>query len=300
MANTYGLLDDNLIVCMTAGFLFLLLFGVVCLIWIIRLKKHVNLLKEGIRQISTGQYSYRFHLHDERQFMDIFHQFNQMAETVENMVEQMDKITLQRAELEVQSLQAQINPHFLYNTLSSISRLAKLGEVDNLHAMLLALAKFYRLTLNEGKPEYYLEQEIQHVRSYMEIQQIKYRELVTFSYQVEEELLRYLTLRMILQPFAENAIKHAFVGEPMHIRLEVYEQGTSIIFQMMDNGVGMPKERLATIYTEGEGKGIGIVNVHNRIKLHYGEEYGIQITSDLGIGTTVKISIPKTLESKHK
>jgi two-component system, sensor histidine kinase YesM len=264
-----------------------------CLLWMFRAFHYINQLKTSMQQIGKGDYRYRFRLKNKRQFMGILHQFNEMAKAVELFARQLDLTAIQRTELEVESLQAQINPHFLYNTLSSISRLVKLGEVEHAHSMLLALAKFYRLTLNEEKAEYYIAQEIQHVSAYMEIQQIKYRELVTFTYEVKDDLLEHLTLRMILQPFVENAMKHAFFGDPMLIRLKVDDRDHRIVFSITDNGLGMPPERLESIYHATGETGLGIANVHHRIQLHYGEEYGVKLDSHPGVGTTVTIEIPK-------
>jgi two-component system, sensor histidine kinase YesM len=266
---------------------------VLCLLWMLRALHYFYQLKTGMQQIGKGDYRFRFRLKNKRLFMGVLHQFNEMAEAVELFARQIDQTTVQRTELEVKSLQAQINPHFLYNTLSSISRLVKLGKVEHAHSMLLALAKFYRLTLNEEKAEYYIAQEIQHVSAYMEIQQIKYRELVTFTYEVKDELLEHVTLRMILQPFVENAMKHAFFGDPMVIRLTIDERDERIVFSIMDNGLGMPSERLDAIFHANGETGMGIANVHHRIQLHYGEEYGVRLESRPGAGTTVTIEIPK-------
>jgi sensor histidine kinase YesM len=205
---------------------------------------------------------------------------------------------LRKREAELAALQAQINPHFLYNTLSSISRLAKFGEIGKLHDMVMALAKFYRLTLSDGRAIIPIEDEWQQALAYVDIQRIKHRDRLRFSFRIDEGLFRYDTLKLILQPFIENVLEHSWYGgEPIWLKIWGYAQDESIVFQIIDDGVGMPPGKIESIFApSGVKAGYGIRNVHERIRLQFGEPFGVSIRSGRGIGTSVKIVIPKFTE----
>ena len=229
---------------------------------------------------------------------DEFHQIsvalNEMGERTEKLFDEVYVTNLRKTEAELESLQAQINPHFLYNTLSSISRLAKFGEVEKLHQMVMNLAAFYRLSLNEGRKIIPIHKELEQARAYLDIQTVKFGDRLSILFDVKAEVYRYNTIKLILQPFIENVLKHGWCGDRIHIRISAEKALNTIRFKIIDDGVGMKRARLLEIMrADGvEGAGYGIRNVDERIKLYYGKEYGVSIDSRTGIGTTVTIAIP--------
>ncbi|MNJ40466.1 Sensor histidine kinase YpdA [compost metagenome] len=231
------------------------------------------------------------------EFSQIASALNKMGQNIDHLIEQVYLTQIEKKEAELESLQAQINPHFLYNTLSSISRLAKFGEIDKLQKMVLDLAKFYRLSLNEGRTVIPIRHELEQAEAYLNIQRTKYGDKVAISYDLDPEIVRYVTIKLILQPFIENALEHAWFGDALHIRIEVKKNGDNIVFKVIDNGLGMPPSLIHRIFdpVEGQNVGFGIRNVNSRIQLHFGAEYGVTIGSRPGMGTTVQILIPATL-----
>lgn len=130
------------------------------------------------------------------------------------LIQEVYLSNLHKKEAELEILQAQINPHFLYNSFSSINRLAQFGEISKIRSMVSGLAKFYRLTLNEGRTMIPVEKELQHVQTYIDIQKIKYEDHLTFNFDIDQKALGFDTVRLILQPFVENILEHAFYGRP--------------------------------------------------------------------------------------
>lgn len=233
--------------------------------------------------------------------------FNEVKQLSESYNRQMDKIQelmdqikqeqgeLRRSEMNV--LQAQINPHFLYNTLDSILWLAESGENEKTVAMVSALGNLLRISLSKGENLITLQKELNHAQSYLTIQKYRYEEQFTYSFEVDETLLDYLTVKIVIQPFLENALYHGieYMVDPGNIFVRVFEENNNIHIEIKDDGVGMDKDTLELIQKLKESKetGIGIRNVHQRIQVYFGKEYGVNITSELDEGTTVTIIIPK-------
>ena len=206
---------------------------------------------------------------------------------------------LRKAEFEL--LQAQINPHFLYNTLDAIVWSAEAGNQKQVVKMVGSLSEFFRSSLNKGKELVRVREELSHARSYLEIQQIRYQDILSYEIEVPEELFEYEIPKITVQPIVENALYHGIKnrrgGGKITITGEEGDNDYRII--VTDDGIGMDSERLAQI-TEGlSGKNpgdvkiYGLYNVNERIKLFYGEEYGISIESEYDRGTRVVIRLPK-------
>lgn len=242
------------------------------------------------RSFQSGEFSRRIPHAGRDEFALIASAFNRMAQSIDELIRKVYVQGLQKKEAELRALQAQMNPHFLYNTLSSINSLAHIGETRKLSEMVAGLVKFYRLALNDGCTTIAIGDEIEHVRSYLHIQAIKYASRFTVSYEVEPGILGCETVKLILQPFVENVLKHAWFEERIHIRICGRREGERIEFRIIDNGVGMVPERMRE-RRDGSG-GYGIRNVDERIRLQYGDEYGVRIFSGPGIGSTVRIVIP--------
>ncbi|RIX52473.1 sensor histidine kinase [Paenibacillus nanensis] len=228
------------------------------------------------------------------EFSQIATALNGMGEDIEALIHKVYLTQLQKKEAELEMLQTQINPHFLYNTLSSINRLAKFGENAKLQEMVVNLGKFYRLTLNSGKTLIPIHSEIEQSNAYLDIQKVKYGHRLEVTYDIDPEIWKYETMKLILQPFIENALKHAWSGDRIHIRIVARREGDVIRYRIIDDGMGMRQERLNEIMVDADESetGYGIRNIHQRIRLQYGDQYGVSLYSRLGIGTSVTICIP--------
>ncbi len=237
------------------------------------------------------------------EFSQIATALNGMGEDVGALINKVYLTQLQKKEAELEMLQLQINPHFLYNTLSSINRLAKFGENEKLQRMVVQLGKFYRLTLNSGRTLIPIFSEIEQSNAYLDIQKVKYGNRLEVLFDVDAAVWPYETIKIILQPFIENALKHAWSGDRIHIRIAVRKVGQEIQYRIIDDGLGMPRWKIRDILnppSECESEtGYGIRNIDQRIKLQYGPEYGVSIFSARGAGTTVLLRIPAKKRKGH-
>jgi sensor histidine kinase YesM len=163
--------------------------------------------------------------------------------------------------------------------------------------MIMALARFYRLTLNKGKTLISIYHELEQVKAYVQIQKIKYRERVQIYYDIDSDVLQFDTVKIILQPFVENALQHALYGKVIHLRISIKRVNDDIEFKVIDDGVGMRRETIRQIFLkDGVGIGYGIRNVDARIKLQFGQSYGVELFSIWGAGTCARILIPAHME----
>lgn len=257
------------------------------------LSSNIKKIIYGINMLENGHFSFRVEEKVDDEFKQIMITLNKMAMTIETLINEVYVTSLKRKEIELQLLQAQINPHFLYNTLSSISRLAKLGKIEELHLMILALAKFYRLALNEGRMIISIEKEVEQIKAYIIIQSIQFGNRLKVSYDFDDEIMRFDTIKFILQPFIENILEHAWHQDTMIIRIKGYKIEENIYLEITDNGIGMTEELLEQVLLDDDSrKGYGIYNVENRIKLQFGDDYGVRINSVLGNGTKIQLTIP--------
>lgn len=256
-----------------------------------RIMKFVSILNA----FREGDLRKRMTYRGKDEFSQIATALNDMGEDFEMLIEKVYLTELAKKEAELEMLQTQINPHFLYNTLSSINQLAKFGENEKLRKMVLQLAKFYRLTLNSGKTLIPVSSEIEQVNAYLDIQKVKYGDRLEVTFDVDVEVWRYETIKLILQPFVENALKHAWSGgDHIHIRIVARREGNEILYRIIDDGMGVRQDNVKELLnTSGDSEtGFGIRNIHQRVQLQYGEQYGVSIFSRVGIGTSVNIRIP--------
>ena len=230
--------------------------------------------------------------------------FNIMAEKLQNQMDEIRRNEREKRKMEKKLLQSQINPHFLYNTLDSIIWMIQSGEYKGAEQMVSSLAKFFRISLSQGKDIIPLEKELEHATSYLAIQNIRFKDKFEFSVQADKKLLHYLCPKLSIQPLLENAIYHGMEGvyDDGEITISVYEKDNLIHIDVSDNGLGMPEKVVEYIMhnrvvSSKRGSGIGVRNVDERIKLIYGEQYGVTIESELDEGTTATIIIPKLEET---
>ena len=257
-------------------------------------------VEEVTKQVANGNLSVRSDVENGVEIRALSESLNTMIDKINELLEQVttEQIRLRKAEFEL--LQAQINPHFLYNTLDTIIWLAEAGEQKKVVSMVGSLSDFFRSTLSRGKDIVTLKEELQHVRSYLEIQQVRYQDILRYEIEVPEELYLCRIPKITIQPLVENALYHGIKNKRgagrICIRCEKEEKGCRILIS--DNGIGIVEERLAQV-RDGirnkvlTGKDIyGLYNVHERIRLNFGEGYGISIESEYGEGTVVSILLP--------
>lgn len=226
--------------------------------------------------------------------------------SIQNSYEQIDtlmkEIVLEqneRRKSELDALQSQINPHFLYNALESITWMVE-GERNNEAVFMISqLAKLFRISLSKGRTVISIKDELQHAQSYMNIQNIRYKNTFSIVFDVDAELYSYCTVKLILQPILENAINYGMSGmdDCGEIKVSGRKDRETIVLSVTDNGIGMSEEVVEFALTEGnnihkKGSGVGLVNVNNRIQILFGKEYGLQIESEPDEGTIVSIHIP--------
>lgn len=223
---------------------------------------------------------------------------NQMLTTSRRLVEDLYKVNIEKKESDLKLLQAQINPHFLYNILDSINWMAYRGETENVSKMTRLLSAFFRQALNRGEATVTVEQELEHVRTYLDILRLRYGDDIRYVIDVDPAILGQKTINLILQPIVENAVVHGIM-EKEDPEGTVTIRGTHdesyMVISIIDDGVGIPEDVIERI-TRGELQpssdgGFGLKNTNDRIRLHYGEEYGLMIESTK-LGTTVGVRLP--------
>ena len=224
--------------------------------------------------------------------------FDKMAGRINSLMEKQrqDQQSLHRAELEL--LQAQINPHFLYNTLDSIAILAESQREEDVIDMVTSLSTFFRNSLSRGEDIIPLRSELVQAKSYLEIQQIRYSDILTYSISVPESIQDRPVPKLILQPLIENALYHGIKNRRGRgtITITGAEEDGMILLRVRDNGAGMSPEQLAQLQSgvyEEHHSGLGLKNVHQRIRLYCGEPYGLSFESEPGAGTTVTVRLPR-------
>lgn len=222
-------------------------------------------------------------------------------EEIERLMKKIMEEQNERRKSELAALQSQINPHFLYNTLESITWMIESGKNQDAVFMISELAKLFRISLSRGKTIISIKDELQHCRNYMNIQKYRYKERFETEYDISEEIYSFCTVKLILQPILENAIYYG-VGdmdkdEDPRIVVRGWKQEQDIYIAVSDNGIGMRREDVENILTGNQkaikhGSGVGLINVHTRIRLMFGKKYGLIVESEPDEGTTVTIHLP--------
>ena len=257
------------------------------------LEKSVNALEEGALDTEVYQGGSYEIQHLGRSIGD-------MAKRIQALMEDIVAEHESKRKSEFDTLQSQINPHFLYNTLDIIVWMIENEQKQEAVKVVTALARFFRISLSRGKSIIPVKDELEHVRSYLMIQQMRFKNKFTYDIQAEQEVLSLASLKLLLQPLVENAIYHGmeFMDGDGEILIKVFIQEERLRFIIEDNGLGMTKEQVQGLLTEKKhsssrrGSGIGVKNVNERIRLYFGEEYGLFIRSEPDEGTAVEICLP--------
>ena len=233
-----------------------------------------------------------------REVRELSNSFGHMVLRIQQLMSTVREEEVNLRKTELKALQAQINPHFLYNTLDSIAWMCERGRNADAVNMVHALARLFRISISKGHELIPISRELEHAESYLQIQKYRYKNRFTYEFRVDQTCLDYYCNKITLQPILENAINHGLelmVDDEGHITVEVCQEGEDILFRVTDNGVGMSQEQVKAIMsrTPGEQAGIGIRNVDERLKIYFGSKYGLRITSELDVGTQVELRMPK-------
>lgn len=237
-----------------------------------------------------------------REVRELSDSFGHMVRRIQQLMTTVREEEINLRKTELKALQAQINPHFLYNTLDSIAWMCERGKNADAVQMVHALARLFRISISKGHELIPIAKELEHAESYLQIQKYRYKNQFTYHFDVDPACTGYLCNKITLQPIIENAITHGLdlLVEEGHIEVTVRQDGEDILFVVTDNGVGMEEEQLkAILHREPSDRtGIGIKNVNDRLRIYFGERYGLQIESVPDEGTSVTVRLPKVMEGR--
>ena len=239
-----------------------------------------------------------------REVRELSDSFGHMVLRIQQLMSTVREEEINLRKTELKALQAQINPHFLYNTLDSIAWMCEQGRNTDAVKMVHALARLFRISISKGNELIPIAKEIEHAESYLQIQKYRYKNQFTYEFDVDPTCLNYYCNKITLQPIIENAINHGLdlLVDEGRITVRVYPDGEDIVFTVQDNGVGMSEEQVASILHQDpkDRTGIGIKNVNDRLQIYFGKQYGLHITSELDVGTCVEIRMPKIQEGTYE
>ena len=265
----------------------------------------ISQLNQATEKIAQGDFNARAQADSEDEVAELAVSFNKMAGSMQSLIDKgkEDERKMRKADLRL--LQEQIQPHFLYNTLDTIVWLIESNEPDEAVTMVVTLSDFFREILSKGKEFISIKEEEKHISSYLQIQEMRYRDILEYDIQLDQVIYKYQILKLTLQPVVENALYHGIKYKRakgcIHIHGE--KEGDIIRLTVRDDGVGMDEDELEQLRQQIEKpcqeteKGFGLANVNERIHMYFGPEYGMKIQSQKGKGTTVEIVIPAILEA---
>lgn len=268
-----------------------------------KITEPVTEILNNVKAVGKGNFNMREVETDSLEIQELDAGTRKMAERIQLLLENVKKEQEMQHLTELQLIQAQVSPHFLYNTLDTIVWLIEGGQDEDALNMITSLSVFFRTSLSKGKDIITLEEEERHTLSYLEIQQFRYRDILDFEIQIPESLKQILVPKLTLQPLAENALYHGIKNKrgKGKILIEGIDLGEDLILRVTDTGQGMTKERLQEVQTAietGERKGFGLAAVSERIHLYYGSGYGLKISSKEGEGTVMELYLAKKMQNE--
>jgi two-component system, sensor histidine kinase YesM len=262
--------------------------------------KPLGKLRSLMKRAEEGDLSVRFNSKYNDEIGQLGNSFNNMIQEISNLIDLVYEEQKRKREAELKTLQAQIKPHFLYNTLDTIQWMAQDHGAKDIFNVVGALATLFRIGLSKGKEMISVREELEHIKSYLMIQEARYEDKLNYEISYNENVLEYRVLKLILQPLVENAIYHGLNARRGggKITITAKLEDDKIIFCIADNGMGMTLEKMEEIQAllnnnlEPTTTGFGVFNVHERIRLSFGSEYGLRYTSIYGEGTQVEVRHP--------
>ena len=270
-----------------------------------------RLLSRPLQQLENAMEAFeqdadRFAFHavrGTREVQNLSDSFGHMVGRIQQLMTTVREEEIDLRKTELKALQAQINPHFLYNTLDSIAWMCERGKNADAVQMVHALARLFRISISRGHELIPIEKELQHAEAYLQIQKYRYKNQFTYHFTVDEGCLHCLCNKITLQPIIENAIVHGLdlMVDAGHIEITVRPDGGDILLIVADDGIGMEPEQVAALLQNepSDRTGIGVKNVNDRLRIYFGPEYGLSITSAPYEGTTVTIRTPRVPEDRE-
>ncbi|KAA1191246.1 sensor histidine kinase [Paenibacillus sp. B2(2019)] len=270
-----------------------------------RLVYSINSAVNGMKRVKQGIFTpitTRYRANDESDFL--IDGFNRMSTQINELIVQVQTEQGRKKEAEMKALMAQINPHFIYNSLESINSMAVLQGNKDISKMVISLGKLLRISISQNQELIPLQMEFEHVRHYLDIQKFRFEDKFSYIINLPEGLRTFMTQKLIVQPIVENALYHAIepMEDPGIIEITAYEMGTDMIIIVKDNGPGFDLAKMMNLWdNEGGGQkkysdsGVGLKNVHERLNIRFGSPYGLLVCSSPGFGSTIRIRIPKIL-----
>lgn len=268
-----------------------------------KIVKPIKRLKLLMSFVQDGNFEIKVNVDSNDEIGDLANSFNTMTDKIKILIDEVYVDKIKQKDLQLQLLQNQINPHFLYNTLESIHMMAEINHDKESSKMATALGRILRYGISNKASIVTIKDEIDNITDYITLQQVRFDELYSFKINIAEDIYYCKTIKLILQPLIENAINHGLSNKASEGLIEVlgYRFKSETILEVRDNGKGIDKQRLDRLNNyindlDNSFTSIGLKNVNNRIKLHFGDNYGIHIYSEFNTGTTVKINMPYTLK----
>jgi len=264
-------------------------------------------LKGGLEEISEGNFDYKFDIKSKDEIGLFADSFNHMSSRIKDLLEQVELEEEQKRTFELALIQQQIKPHFLYNTLDIILKLSQMGQERKAQMVTKRLGDYYKNSLSSGSDIVSVDKEIKITRDYLALQKIRYSDILDFDIKLKSDLTGKTIPKLTIQPLVENAIYHGLKYKETLGQIKIYDQETQDAYYLIveDNGIGIPplrKEQIdaylsANVFEHSNEikESFGLRNVNHRLKLFYGQAYGLIIESKDQVGTTVKIKLPKEL-----
>lgn len=261
----------------------------------------VHYLIRKMQQVRSGNLAVAVTYKRSDEFGELAHSFDEMLSRIRVLIDNLNRTERFKKEMELQVLQSQINPHFLYNTLGSISNVVAVGKTEEVDPIIEALISILEYGITDFSEKVSLEKELSNVRDYLFIQNIRYDCVFHLTEDIEEGLNEFPVLKMILQPIVENSIFHGYTGGRIEggIHIAAFRKEGDVMVEVRDQGIGIPPERAEMILLPhsnqvhpGSRKRIGLYNIHQRIGLYYGSNYGVQVESREGVGTCIRLVFP--------
>lgn len=287
-------------------FLFVVLFSIFLLVFVNlhlseRISVPIKTLERAVKELEAGREEVDIDVSGPYEIEHLGHSIRSMVSTMRHLMDDIIEQEAQKRRSELDVLQSQINPHFLYNTLDSVVWMTENGRTDEAILMVTSLARFFRISLSRGSNIIPIADELEHARHYLTIQKMRYKNKFSAVIAAEDGVEGLYTIKLIVQPILENAIYHgmAYADGDGEITVRARRDGEDVVIEVADNGPGMPEETVERLLDQSyaaapgtKGSGIGLRNVHQRIRLTFGEEYGLAIHSEPDAGTTVCIRLP--------
>ena len=265
------------------------------LIYTGRMNRRLNEILYAIRRMDAGEYGFRMEMEGNDEYSVIQDALNQMSTRTKNLLDDLKCAQEQQKEAEMRALYEQINPHFIYNTLDIIRWQALSGDTAAQGELAEALTSYLRLSLNHGREETTVGNEMEEIAQYMQIMNYRYREAIDFHTEIEPGLETRPVIKMILQPIVENAVLHGVMSRDDKrgsIRVRASSEGEWLVYRVEDDGAGMPQEKADSLLLQKDEDHYGLFNINARLRTYYGPECSLNIRSELGKGCTVTIRIP--------